>query len=174
MAAGNLQYKEQGLRVDRRFYIGTATIVAGQPFCYQEASGTASVTKGFGFDIEFPNTANVRGFAGIAHESAVGITGPAYIDIVVPRPGDILQVLVSGDADIALGEVLKLNSDVPTALNLGAFDLLLAVSSSGSVDATDLNPQILAAINEAQCMAIGVSVASDADERTLAWVKFIK
>lgn len=173
MAAGNLQYKEQGLRVDRRYFTGSDTIVEGQPFCYQESVATASVTKGFGFDIEIPNTNNQTMFAGIAASSAIGVTGPAYIDIIIPRPGDVMRVMCSNGADLALNQELTLNYDRPTDTELGAFDELLVITATGSIGGTLINSLVQEMIYGVKVVIVGQSVPSTTNIRSLAWVQFI-
>lgn len=176
MASGNLVYKRQEYRVVRRYFTGTDTIVAGQPFCYQESPATGSSTKGFPFDVEIPNTANQRVFAGIAAPSAVGITGPDYIDIIVPQPGDILQVMVSNGAALSVGDVLSLDWDVPTSslTELGAFNALTNITATGSVAGTVLQPLIGDIVADAHVQMLASQASSAVAARVLHWVKFVK
>lgn len=117
----------------RVYFVGTATLTAGQVLCYQENPATSLRTKGYPFDVELPNSDNVRAVAGIVAETSVGKTGPGFIDIIVPRVGDILQVKANRGADIALGDLLKfnhLNGTIASASTLGAWDALTYASST--------------------------------------------
>lgn len=146
-------YNQQNLRIERYFYTGSLTLRSGQPMNFQESPATASSTRGFPFDIELPNADNNLAFAGIVAESSDGVVGPAYVDIIVPQPGDVLQVRVSNLAAIAVGDLLRVNGDATltsvtatgspqitsVSLNQGAFDEMLldqgtiAVSAAQSV-----------------------------------------
>jgi hypothetical protein len=87
-------YNQHEYDVRRAYFTGTDTLRLGQPLCWQESPATASSTKGFPFDVEIPNSGNIGNFAGVVGPSSVGFTGPGFIDVVIPRKGDILQVLV--------------------------------------------------------------------------------
>lgn len=176
-------YNNQDFRIARVFFTGTATLAEGQSLCWQEQPATSASTKGFPFDVELPNSDNLRVFAGIVAESSIGKTGPAYIDIVIPRPGDILKVLVTAQAgDLTKGNLLSLNNDVATNtdISLAAFSLA-ALSSTATLavpatDATTLTiTNSVAAFSAIQPLVRALeslaSITLDGNRRLL-WVQF--
>lgn len=166
---GLVQADQPSFDLRKVYFVGTNTLVEGQPLCYQEIK--ANSTKGYGMDVEIPNTDNERYFAGIVAPSSVGVVGPAYIDIIVPRPGDIMEVLISNGADLAVGDLLKMNFDVPTlaGAELGAFDLAMALAASTTTSGSTIANALLKGI----CRVANVSVASSASSaRVLRYVKF--
>ena len=120
----------------RVYYTGTVTLVSGQPLCFV-AYDNASL-KGYGNEVEIPTSANQGNFAGIVHDESVGLTGPCYISMIVPRPGDVVEVLVSNGAAVTVGELLKLNYAVPTATasNYGAFDAVTFATATATATVT--------------------------------------
>jgi len=122
--------------LDKRgvYYTGTVTLVSGQPLCFV-AYDNASL-KGYGNEVEIPTSANQGNFAGIVHDESVGLTGPCYISMIVPRPGDVVEVLVSNGAAVTVGELLKLNYNVPTATAYGAFDSVTFATATATATVT--------------------------------------
>ncbi len=166
-------YNHREVRVERFYFTGTETLTAGQPLCFQESPATASSTKGFGFDVEIPNTANRLVFAGIVAPSSVGKQGPGYIDVIVPRPGDILQVKVSRGADVALGTLLKLNEDIDsTATSTAAFDLHTMDTTAASVAGSIIANLLQELPGLAQNLE-SVASTSTVGATNLTYVKFI-
>jgi hypothetical protein len=172
-------YKDQFLTVRRMWYSGTAQLVQGQPLCYEETADDIDGTHDFPFNVEIPNTNNEAVFAGIVAENSAGLTGPCMVDVVIPRPGDVLQVLVSTySAAIAVGDVLILDFDTPTATASvaatggGAF---VEWALSTTVASTVYSEQeALAKARKVLAMETLASVsASTIRARTLKWVQFI-
>lgn len=128
----NVNYNDQKYRIERRYFVGSNTLVAGQPLCYQE--NIASTTKGFGYDVEIPNADNEKRFCGIVAPESVGVTGPAHINVIIPRPGDWVELLVSNLATVAVGNAMELSYQIPTATAsaLGAM-VMFAPNAANSV-----------------------------------------
>lgn len=166
-------YNNEDLKIKRLYFAGTETLTAGQPLCYQENPATSAQSKGFPFDVEVPNSSNRGAFAGIVAESSVGVTGPAYIDVIIPRPGDVIQVKVSRAADVAVGTILKLNNDIDTTSAVqAAFDPLAAATVTTSVAGSDS----AAIFKELPALVVPLeSVASTSTNGAvnLTWVRFL-
>lgn len=79
--------------VATKYYTGTDTLQSGYALCYDTAaSATATDEKTrLGQAVLKPATAHLKAFAGIVHPSSAGKTGPCFVDIIVPRRGDIIQ-----------------------------------------------------------------------------------
>jgi len=172
-------YKDQNLTIRRMYYSGTAELVKGQPLCYEETADDIDGTQDFPFEVEIPNTNNEGVFAGIVAPESVGVTGPAWIDVVVPRPGDVLEVLVSTySAAIAVNDILVLDYDTPTATTAvaaeggGAFvEWALSTTVASTVYAEQL---VLAKARACIALQTLASVsASTVRARTTKWVQFI-
>ena len=177
----------------RRLWFAGATILKhGQPLCFQESPSTAEHEKGFPFDVELPNTSNLRRFAGIVPEYEDGKVGPCKVDVIVPRPGDIMQVLcgvvhsgTTGDqpsADdplvIALGYPTQASAVATTTTGVGAEGYGAFVRHSailGGLTTAQFGTGVRAILN-AKCEAMegGDTVAATSDRgRSLKWVQFI-
>lgn len=160
------------------YYTGTTALLEGQPLCYQESPAAASVTKTFGYDVEVPNATNALVFAGVVPDFEAGVVGPTWIELIVPRPGDLLQVLVGNTTNVAVGDPLSLNFDIPTAAGTerGAFELIAETTTLASAPASDASA-ILAA-KAMRCLffdSVSLASATAAGERAgnLRWVRFI-
>lgn len=175
MAQPGLTYRQQEIEVVKRYFTGSNTLVAGQPLCYQESPATASVTEGVGIDVEIPVAANEGFFAGIVADTSVGFTGPGYIDMYVPKPGDVLNVLVGSTADVTVGDILSLNWDLPTTAGgeLGAFDPLVLITATGSVAGTDLDPLIVTGLVGPLCKNLVSVASSSVADRVLVSCMFV-
>lgn len=91
----------QDLQIKTVFYAGTATLQEGMAVCYDNDDTNAPVTPTAG-DLSYTSRRNLRGrrvvdpatavlggFAGLVAGTSAGTVGPAFIDIVIPRKGDI-------------------------------------------------------------------------------------
>jgi hypothetical protein len=188
-------YNFRDYQISRFFFTGTATLQAGQPLCFKSTPTTGPVpttvtvtspntsgwVKGFPFDVDLPSSSttqgpsgNMRRVAGIVAPQSVGATGPCYIDVIVPRRNDILQVLVGNlAADLTAGDLLMLDVSIGTGIasTLAAFDPFTVVSSA------DYNATQLAVFVKTWPLAQALeSLASTAvstlGQRQLVWVKF--
>ncbi|MBN2129140.1 MAG: hypothetical protein JW741_06570 [Sedimentisphaerales bacterium] len=165
MANGAVGYEgehELDIPVREYYFVGSQTLQAGQPLCLQEAA--ANTVKGRGVDVEIPNTDNERLFAGIVHPSAVGKTGPCWIKAYRPRSGDVLDVLCSNVAAIAVNDLLHLDEDVPSATaSTGEGGLAKLVLDSGTVTTSAAQDDIVAAANAQALIAArqGMAIAMD-------------
>lgn len=112
---GLVQYATQLFQTATVRYVGTSTLREGQILCYQEnaplpdASLTDDRNLEQGNAVEDLNTDNVAFFAGIVSESSVGRVGPGNVDILIPRPGNLIKVEVDGTADVAVDDSLELD-----------------------------------------------------------------
>ena len=176
---------ERGLNIEKRYYTGSQTMAQGQVLCYQESPATASVTKGFGMDVEIPNTTNEAYFCGVVAPTSEGETGPAYIDVIIPKKKDMIQVLCSDIRAIAVGDVLMLDEDVPSATQTNGEGGLAAITLDvGTISVSAAQSVILAAAT-AQMIAMQKVVLAKAMQslasctgtaaraRTLKWVQFL-
>lgn len=180
---GLVQYDNQEYRVQRVYYTGTAALETGQPLCYQESPATASIEKAFPFDVEVPNSSNKNFFAGIVPPTENGTVGPAYIDIIVPQPNDILQVRVSNIAAVAVGDELELTQEDSTASVAAGFRLAtldsgtVATSAAQNAIVNAANAQALDGVRKVKAIAMEaltdtVTAVADRDA-DLKWVQFI-
>lgn len=189
-------YNNRELRIERVFFSGTATLAEGQALCFQEDPASTSITTDslfkvnkFPFNVQIPDTSNVRVFAGIVAPSSVGFTGPGYIDIVVPRDGDIIKVLASRAKDIAAGDLLSLEFDIATDTDnntVAAFEqasdnqaltvasYTLASAATMTIAAINLTALLQTAEKVAPLVRALESLASTSTDgsRSLIWVKF--
>jgi hypothetical protein len=100
-----VQYNGQELEIQRFYFTGTTTLAEGQILAYQEL--TTGTTKGLGVDVEVLSSDNITVPAGIVPLNMDGVIGPGYIDLIVPRRGDIIKVLCDGTTDVvALSSLL--------------------------------------------------------------------
>lgn len=168
------QYNRPEVTTQRVYYSGTETLVAGAPLCFEPSPNTTAYSKGFPFDVQSPVTANRTVFAGLVADGSAGVTGPAYIDLIIPRSGEVHKVQVSRAADVAVGAILKLNADLDTTASQGlaGFDAL-----ADSTVATSVAESVVVALLKESPALVQVleSVASTAtnNTRTAAWVKFL-
>jgi len=172
-------YNQVEFNVRRVFYNGTATLAEGQILCFQDNPATTATdrSKGFPFDVQTPDSGNAKVFAGIVAEESIGKTGPCFIDIVVPRAGDILKVKVGRQADVAVDSLLRLNyitGTVSSLSTLGAFEHF----STAVVSSTDFTVALQIALVKAidpLCRALEsvASTTADSSLTSLVYVKFI-
>jgi hypothetical protein len=116
------------------YYGGTGTLKAGEAMSYDSDDTNAPVTTTTldrknlrGRRVVDPATANLGGFAGLVTESSAGITGPAFIEIFVPRKGDVVfaQCKINGTK----------NSSIVGITNAGARNLVSVADATFNVDA---------------------------------------
>lgn len=180
------QYNNQQVLVVKA-YITTSgvTLLKGQPLCYQTVP--ESSTLGYGYDVQIPSSTNEGFLAGIVAPWEVGVQTPAAVDMLVPYRGFLAEVLLSNLVQVAIGDVLKLNYDVPTSTAVvataggGGLEKLtldpgtIATSQAGSVALSAADANILAAIgvNVAKAMeTLASATAAGVRTRTLKWVYF--
>jgi hypothetical protein len=87
------------LEVKRVYYIGTDQLVPGYNLCYDQDATTdnASPELRLGSAVEKPATANLNAYAGVVVNRPSGI-GPCFVDIAVPRKGDMVVALCNANA----------------------------------------------------------------------------
>lgn len=210
-------YNDRDYQISRFYFTGTTTLRAGQALCFQQsptsttatiaARGFNSAVKNFPFDVKIPDANNHGGastpsvFAGIVAPQSVGFTGPGYIDVIVPKSGDILQVATAQNADIALGDILMWGNIVGTnagtsdgagvaysgaqgtvssqlALSqLGGFAAYtFPITSSTDMASAALAGNIISGLKQQPLVQALESLASSTAStsvRTLLWVKFL-
>lgn len=109
------EYGVQTYETRTVWYAGTAALRQGQPLFYLNDAGSGMnlpdatssgnpVAKNTRIG-QVVDTINATGahlsmFAGIVSDANVGQTGPRFIDIIVPRHGDVLQIEVDNYAAI--------------------------------------------------------------------------
>lgn len=101
------------------YYAGTDELEEGQHLCFEplddasvNAPGAADTDKGtwLGNRVNNPDAANLATYAGIVSPSSAGVTGPQWIDVVVPKPGEFHQILIDGTTDVAVDDSLELDA----------------------------------------------------------------
>lgn len=173
MPSASAQVNNQQIEERRVYYTGSIELQAGQPLCFQET--VAGTTKGLGVDVELPNGDNSRVFAGIVAPSSVGISAPGWIRILVPKQGDILQVLVSNVSAVALNQMLKLNAELHTATATTNLDREGAFDAISPATVTTTEATAFANATKAQALALStLAVSTGAGDfgRSLLWVQF--
>lgn len=95
-----VQYNSNNANVKRVYFSGTDTLQEGYALCYdQDASPTATNPfERLGFIVEKPATANLAAFAGLVSAGDAGKTGPCYLDIIVPTPGEVVTAYTKANA----------------------------------------------------------------------------
>jgi hypothetical protein len=80
------------LEVRTVYYAGTDKLVAGNALAWDVAANIADTDpkKRLGNQVVKPATANLFAFAGIVAPQSDGITGPANVDIFIPRKGSFV------------------------------------------------------------------------------------
>lgn len=101
----------QDVSVKTVYYAGTDTVQEGYVLCYdQSASPTATDEKTrLGQQVLKPATANLKFVAGFVHPSSAGKVGPCFLDIVVPRRGDILRAWTNVSQTVGTTELSATN-----------------------------------------------------------------
>jgi hypothetical protein len=103
-------YNSQQLQIERRYFVGITVLRKGQVLCYQEDAALTGNTKTrLGMAVEVPTANNLNCVAGFVCDSSAGLTGPCFVDVIVPRQGDVLQVECDGTANIAVENFLELD-----------------------------------------------------------------
>lgn len=100
----------QDIKVVRRYFVGTTTLRKGQLLAYQEDASTSASTAPnlrLGTAVEALNTSNAAYIAGVVPDYEAGKVGPCYVELLVPEPGDVLQVEADGSQDIAAGDAIE-------------------------------------------------------------------
>lgn len=119
--------------IETVFYAGTRTLKAGEAVAYDTDDTNAPVTTTTldrknlrGRRVVDPATAVLGGFAGLVDESSGGVVGPAYISILKPRRGDVVQAMckINGTK----------NSSVVGITNAGVQNLVSMSDATFNVD----------------------------------------
>jgi hypothetical protein len=110
------QYNGDGLNeVKTVWYAGTATLKTGEVLCYDLDDTAAPTTLPAGSltvpptssvqprnlrgrQVTDPVTANLSAVAGVVSPESSGVTGPAWVSVVVPRKGDVALVYSNANA----------------------------------------------------------------------------
>lgn len=100
------------VQVKTVYYAGTDTLQEGYVLCYDPtASPTATDERTrLGQQVLKPVTANLKFVAGFVHPSSAGKTGPCFVDIVVPRKGDIVRAWTNVNQTVASTELAVTNA----------------------------------------------------------------
>lgn len=99
----------QDLQFKTVWYGGTSTLKEGQIVAYDTSDTTAPVTAAAsptatternvrGRRVVDPATAVLGGFAGVITAQSAGAVGPCFIEIIVPRKGDICFIYTNINA----------------------------------------------------------------------------
>lgn len=128
--------------IETVYYGGTGTLKQGEALAYDTDDTNAPVSSGNtlstgpgslvatqnlrGRRVVDPATAVLGGFAGIVDESSAGVVGPAYVNIIKPRRGDVVkaQCKINGTK----------NSSIVGITNAGARNLVSVSDATFNVD----------------------------------------
>ena len=150
-------------------YISTSGVVLqrGQILCTQEDPASFS-GQDQGYNVEIPNTNNELYFVGIIDPAeclkpVAERTTPGIFNMIRPRRGNILYVLCSNVTQFAIGDVLALDYNTPTAT------AAVATAGGGALQKLTLNPGTVnaTAVQSAIIDAASVQIL-DATRRRLA------
>lgn len=88
------------LEVRKVWYVGTDTLREGYVLCFDPDAPLAGADPKLrlGVAVEKPAAGNVNAFAGIVSPSSAGVTGPAFVDLIVPRKNGITRASVQANA----------------------------------------------------------------------------
>ncbi len=108
---GLAQYDAQSsVRGNRFYFSGTSKLRKGQVLCYDlsasKTTGDPNTRLGAQVVDIAASAANKNAIAGIV-DSDAGKTGPCYVELLQPLPGDQFDAETDGTTDIAAGDVLK-------------------------------------------------------------------
>lgn len=125
------------------YFTGSDTLAVGYALCYdQDASPTnADLKLRLGVAVEKPATANLNAFAGIVSESSDGVTGPAWVEIIVPTPNVIVNAYCHVNATAWTTAVAPADGDyglvafADATLNLAMVGLAATTLDSSSTKA---------------------------------------
>lgn len=121
MGLATAQYGgNQPVATKRVYYGGTTPLKKGQPVCYVEDANIFVASdpgvgetddRGLsrGVQVETPTSNSLKFFAGIVSDGDAG-KSEAWIDIIQPRRGDVLEIRVEGTTDIAVGDGLEVTN----------------------------------------------------------------
>jgi hypothetical protein len=170
--SGIFQYKTNKVEKKQVYYEGTDTLRKGYLLCYNQDTTTdmngATIADGLACNgkylrVEKPATANIPYFAGVVAPESDGITGPAWITVVEPTGGPMVQVYSDADDD-AIIEALWLQNGSYLAGSSGVAKLGIPVEA---VDRSVTNGLILCRLGmvfmtSAEGNTLSDQVASDA------------
>lgn len=159
------------------YYNGTAALRQGQPLFYLndaatgikvadalQADGTLypkNVRIGQVVDGINATGAHLSAFAGIVSDAYVGQTGPRYVDIVLPKHGDVLLIEVDNFAAITKNVTFL----VPQTANSDA-DAYEAKTTPVAVDGS-----VMLAL---QTVAVNAGTPGTSDARSVIWAICIR
>ena len=165
---------QQDLQIKTVFYAGTNKLQEGMVLVYDTDDTNAPVVTGFVAGASLPNNAytvprSLRGrrvidpgldvngvrnmLAGVVAADSAGTTGPAFVDVVVPRKGDVANVYsqvncVKNQTRLAVGSSAAVNEvqtyTVQGTQTAGSFSLTDALGNSTGQIAWNATPATLA------------------------------
>src|SRR4051812_11018972 len=99
----------QDVKVVRRYFTGTTTLRKGQILHYDQAASKtdADPKLRLGQAVVVVSASNVKFLAGIVPEGEAGKAGPAFVELLQPQSGDVVDAEVDGTADVAAGDFLE-------------------------------------------------------------------
>lgn len=108
---GLAQYDAQSsIRSNRFYFSGTTKLRKGQSLTYDLTATKAATDPNTRLGVQVVDIAaaagNKNAIAGVVDADA-GKTGPCYVELLQPIPGDVFDVETDGTTDIAAGDVLK-------------------------------------------------------------------
>lgn len=128
-----IAYNTQSIEVARKWYTGLTAIRQGEVICFDNASdcllpnnstyydptmpiigpAAAQISRfhALGNSVTYPSDSGTGTGFGIAADSSIGKVGPCWIDVMVPKRGDIMLVELIGDGSShpAVGDSMEID-----------------------------------------------------------------
>lgn len=99
------------LRNKRFYFTGTTAIRKGQVLCFDLTATKTNTDPKLRLGQAVVDVAaaagNINAIAGVVPDYEAGKTGPTFVEVLIPAPGDLFDVEVDGTADVSAGSVLK-------------------------------------------------------------------
>jgi|SRR6056297_538526 len=121
------------------YYTGSDTLLKGYAVCYDQDATIGTDKTSRGNAVEKPATANLNAFAGIVQQK---VTGPAFVEIAVPRRGDHLQVFCDADATAYTTALAPQNDSYALAAHTDAtlnLPMVALAAETADTDTTNAN-----------------------------------
>lgn len=183
-----VQYYNQTVNTSSGYMTTSGLVlVKGQVLCFQTVPGSS--TNGFGYDLEQPSSVNEGFAAGVVCPWCIGAavgTTPCEVDFVIPNRGLMIEVLCSNVSAIAVGDVLELDYNVPTATATSGIGALQKMTLDAGTVATSVAASVaLSAAQAAVTYGVANVVAKALETlasvtgavgtrtRSLKWVYFL-
>jgi hypothetical protein len=170
-----VQYSDDKVSLKRVYYEGADQLLEGYALCYNRDNidgdaAAASATRGV--NVEQPAAGNLDDFAGVVHASYAGVTGPAWIDLLLPAPwGPAINVYT--DQNCTINATLLSVQPGSYALG-GADDGRVVAKALQTIDRSTTNGLVQASLGAVDLSTVvsAVSRAATALPTAAIWDNF--